>query len=31
MSVSVYEKRKGRETNDREKEEKYGEKSEKER
>lgn len=31
MSVSVYEKRKGRETNEREKEEKYGEKNEKER
>lgn len=31
MSVSVYEKRKGRETNERGKEEKYGEKNEKER
>lgn len=31
MSVSVYEKRKGRETNEREKEERYGEKNEKER
>lgn len=31
MSVSVYEKRKGREANEREEEEKYGEKNEKER